>query len=249
VDGVLDFHFYDYFFQREIPQEGVTNSSGTQWIRNERDHPKDDFPSPKKQKMDQSKNAGQFSGAGPSNRLSDSKGKQVSGGCSQKDQQQPCSDEDSEDEALMMGDLVVPGSEQLRFGNFDPVEIKTVSCITVNVNPQAVINEYGSNFVKYKQDPLVTIEAKNALHGTSKEEFFQLDNMGSKSRSKVLPTIVEDEEEERNGQRAISMSPVKGSQGAPEIDLSSQEEMIQKENQDIDWDLIQKEDGQNSDFI
>jgi hypothetical protein len=147
-----------------------------------------------------------------------------------------------------MGDLVVPGSEQLRFGNFDPVEIKTVSCITVNVNPQAVINEYGSNFVKYKQDPLVTIEAKNALHGTSKEEFFQLDNIGSKSGSKVLPTIVEDEEEERNGQRAISMSPVKGSQGAPEIDLSSQEEMIQKENQDIDWDLIQKEDGQNSDL-
>lgn len=48
VDGVLDFHFYDYFFQREVPQEGVTNSTGTQWIRNERDHPKDDFPSLKK---------------------------------------------------------------------------------------------------------------------------------------------------------------------------------------------------------
>jgi hypothetical protein len=29
VDGVLDFYFYDYFFQREVPQEGVTNSTGT----------------------------------------------------------------------------------------------------------------------------------------------------------------------------------------------------------------------------
>jgi hypothetical protein len=60
---------------------------------------------------------------------------------------------------------------------------------------------------------------------------------------------VEEEEEERNGQRVISMSPVKGSQGAPEIDLSSQEEVVQKENQDIDWDLIQEEDGQNSELF
>jgi hypothetical protein len=45
------------------------------------------------------------------------------------------------------------------------------------------------------------------------------------------------------------MSPIKGSQGAPEIDLSSQEEAVQKENQDIDWDLIQEEDGQNSEMI
>jgi hypothetical protein len=118
------------------------------------------------------------------------------------------------------------------------------------VNPQAVINEYGSNFVKYKQDPLVTIEAKNALHGSSKDEFFQFDNIISKSgSSKVLPTIVEDKEEERTSQRAISISLVKGSQGAPEIDLSSQEEAVQKEIQDTDWDLIQEEDGQNSKMI
>jgi hypothetical protein len=73
-----------------------------------------------------------------------------------------------------MGDLIVLGSKLLRFGNFDPLEIRKVSCITVNVNPQAVINEYGSNFVKYKQDPLVTIEAKNALHGNSECEFSNL---------------------------------------------------------------------------
>lgn len=39
------------------------------------------------------------------------------------------------------------------------------------------------------------------------------------------------------------MSPIKGSQGAPEVDLSSQEEALQKVSQDIDWDLIQEEDG------
>jgi hypothetical protein len=68
--------------------------------------------------------------------LNDGKGKRVSGGCFQKEQQQACLEEDSEDEALLMGDLVVPGSEQLRFGNFDPVEIRTASCITINVNPK-----------------------------------------------------------------------------------------------------------------
>jgi hypothetical protein len=110
--------------------------------------------------MDQSKNVGQLSGDGPSNRLNDGKGKQISGGCSQKEQQQTCSEEDSEDEALLMGDLVVPGSKHLRFGNFDLVEIRTVSCITINVNPQAVINEYVSNFVKYKQDPPVLLKPR-----------------------------------------------------------------------------------------
>lgn len=53
-----------------------------------------------------------------------------------------------------MGDLIAPGSEQLRFGNFDNIEINKVSCIAINVNPQAIINEYGSNFMKYKLDPL-----------------------------------------------------------------------------------------------
>jgi hypothetical protein len=38
------------------------------------------------------------------------------------------------------------------------------------------------------------------------------------------------------------MSPIKGSQGAPEVDLSSQEEALQKVSQDIDWDIIQEED-------
>lgn len=120
---------------------------------------------------------------------------------------------------------MVPGSDQLRFGNFDTLELRLISCITVNVNPQAVINEYGSNFVKYKQDPLVTIEAKNALHGSSKSEFFQIeDYIGKSGSSKSLPTILEDKEEDCGVIRATSTSPGKGSQGGPEVDLSSQEE-------------------------
>lgn len=40
---------------REVVQEGY-NPAGNKWIRNERGKTKDDFPSPKRQKMD---NAGE----------------------------------------------------------------------------------------------------------------------------------------------------------------------------------------------
>jgi hypothetical protein len=51
IDGVLDFHFYDYFFQREVPLEGYTDPTITKWIRNEREQPKEDFPSPKNRRL------------------------------------------------------------------------------------------------------------------------------------------------------------------------------------------------------
>lgn len=46
--------------------------------------------------------------------------------------------------------------------------------------------------------------------------------------------------------RAVAVSPIKGSQGGPEEDISSQEDGTHKESQDINWELIQEEDGQNS---
>jgi hypothetical protein len=52
------FNFYDYFFQREVPQDGYTNPAGTQWIRNDKDKTTDDFPSPKNQRMDPTKSMG-----------------------------------------------------------------------------------------------------------------------------------------------------------------------------------------------
>ena len=47
VEGLMDFHFYDFTFQREVPVEGITNSAGTQWTRKS-DRANDDNPSPKK---------------------------------------------------------------------------------------------------------------------------------------------------------------------------------------------------------
>jgi hypothetical protein len=232
VDGVLDFHFYDYFFQREVPQDGFTDSSGTKWIRNERDQPKDDFPSPKKQKMEQSKQVGKFFEAGPSKNYGTDKGKQATGNDSGTgNQQHDVPEEDSEDESLLMGDLVVPGSEQLRFGNFEITELKKV-----------VINEYGSNFMKYKQDPLVSIEAKKAIFDSKRDDIFQIDDVIGKSQLNMEKSIVVEDKEEEVIERAVSMSPIKDSQGGPEVDMSSQEERQQNVNQDIDWDLIQKED-------
>ena len=46
-----------------------------------------------------------------------------------------------------MGDLIAPGADHLRFGSFNTLELGKVT-----------INEYGSNFMKYKQDPLVTVD-------------------------------------------------------------------------------------------
>lgn len=62
-----------------MPQDGYTNPPGTKWIRNEREKPKDDFPDPKKQKMEPAKNNNQSSEAGPSKIANTSKGEGVSG--------------------------------------------------------------------------------------------------------------------------------------------------------------------------
>jgi hypothetical protein len=112
-----------------------------------------------------------------------------------------------------------------------------------------MINEYGSNMMKHKYDPLKTIEAKSALYDCSKENFFQIDDLVTKSGvSKSLPTILEDKEVRGTVDRVVSRSPVKSSQGAPKVDLSSQEEILQKESQEIDWELIEEEDGQKSEI-
>lgn len=50
VDGLPDFHLYDYYLQREVPQKGYTNPGGNKWITNDRDKPKDDIPSPSPKK-------------------------------------------------------------------------------------------------------------------------------------------------------------------------------------------------------
>lgn len=51
VDGVLDFYWHDFHFQREVEQEGYTNPVGTKWIRISREKSNDEGPSPKKPKL------------------------------------------------------------------------------------------------------------------------------------------------------------------------------------------------------
>ena len=50
-------------------------------------------------------------------------------------------DVDSEDEGLKIGDLIVPGFEQLRFGTFDNLELRMLSSIFVEDSSHTVINE------------------------------------------------------------------------------------------------------------
>lgn len=114
------FNFYDYFFQREVPQDGYTNPAGTQWIRNDKDKTTYDFPSPKKQRMNPTKSVGQTSKASPSKVVSDGKERQVS---AEYTQQMVGTKEESEDKGLKIEDLITPGSDQLRFGSFDTMEI------------------------------------------------------------------------------------------------------------------------------
>ncbi|PVH47856.1 hypothetical protein PAHAL_4G168500 [Panicum hallii] len=49
VEGLLDLHFYEFTFKREVPQAGVTNASGTTWTRID-DRSNEDNPSPKEPK-------------------------------------------------------------------------------------------------------------------------------------------------------------------------------------------------------
>lgn len=48
VNGMIDFLFYDFKFQREVIQDGTTNPAGNKWVRNDRAG--DGNPSPKKKK-------------------------------------------------------------------------------------------------------------------------------------------------------------------------------------------------------
>ena len=80
AEGVLDMHFYDFVFQREVPQEGFTNAAGNIWTRNN-DRASDDNPSPKKQKRDEhgtgeASGKEMKSGEGPSDHEAD-RGKKV----------------------------------------------------------------------------------------------------------------------------------------------------------------------------
>ena len=92
------------------------------------------------------------------------------------------------------------------------MEIKNLWSVKLSENVSAVINEYGSNMVKFKFDPLAAIEAKNALaQGTFPLEFspFKINN--------TLETIQEEKNRsagEINSGKYLYPQPLLGNSGS-----------------------------------
>ena len=70
---------------------------------------------------------------------------------------------ESPEQELCFDDIISPGGGHFTFGSFQNVEIKNLWKIDTGDNSSTVINEYGTNMVKSKSDPLVAVEAKQAL--------------------------------------------------------------------------------------
>ncbi|CAN6199371.1 unnamed protein product [Urochloa humidicola] len=134
------------------------------------------------------------------------------------------SDEDSEDQGLRIGDILSPGGSKLSFGSFNENEATHLWKLQVNPNKSVVINEYGSNLFKNKNDPLAVTEAKLAMQaGIIPQE---LNNIGTEQvnqrswqSSQKLVVLMESELETNT-----VPSPETGTQEPPTVDLSSQED-------------------------
>jgi hypothetical protein len=70
--------------------------------------------------------------------------------------------EDSEDSGTYFDDILSPGGTHLSFGDFQNMEIKNLFKMQLNERT-VVVNEYGTNLIKNKYDPLAVIEAKVAM--------------------------------------------------------------------------------------
>jgi hypothetical protein len=69
---------------------------------------------------------------------------------------------DSEDSVLYFDDFMSPGGQHFTFGDFQNMEIQNIMKMKLNERTVA-INEYGTNMIKYKYDPLAVIKAKFAM--------------------------------------------------------------------------------------
>ncbi|CAN6312493.1 unnamed protein product [Urochloa humidicola] len=144
------------------------------------------------------------------------------------------SDVDSGEPGLCFDDIISPGGEHYTFGTFQKVEIKQLWKMHLKENKSAVINEYGSNLYKYKSDPLAIIEAKQALFSTEKE----------KGQHLRLQTIQEEVDSSVDGKGQMEStenqdisnsfpSPGRGTQEAPQVEWSSQEDNKGNSSEDI----------------
>jgi hypothetical protein len=142
----------------------------------------------------------------------DEKGKTI-----EKDKE--TTEDDSDDSGPYFDDILSPGGTHMTFGDFHNMEIKNIFRMQLNEKSVAV-NEYGTNLVKYKYDPLAVIEAKTAM------------NHGKGGRDKISPAIEEEAEGEVGSVHLTQPSPRTGTQEAPEAVWSSQE--VNGEESDID---------------
>lgn len=167
VNGLLDFFFYDFKFQREVVQEGTTSPAGNKWLRN--DKPCVDKPSPKKQKLGEGQNkTGIAQNSQQRMPKSTNVGKGVQLSATEKGKSL-VEDVESEDEGLKFGDFLSPGGSSINFGSFQQEDVQKIWKMQLNENLSTVINEYGTNLSKSKFDSLAAIEAKFAMK-TGKEK-------------------------------------------------------------------------------
>jgi len=69
----------------------------------------------------------------------------------------------SSDHGLSFDDFISPGGEHFTFGSFQNVEVKNLWKVETGDDSSMMINEYGSNWFKSKSDPLIAVEAKQAI--------------------------------------------------------------------------------------
>jgi hypothetical protein len=251
VEGLMDLHFFDFSFQREVLVEGGSTSWNT-WTRNA-DRSNEDNPSPKKARKGEKDNTQQgasTSKAGQVNTTS-SQGVNYKGQCmgpmegidktmgeagndgdntgGDDIKGKGDSDEGSEDSGPYFEDLLSPGGEHLHFGTWRPTEIQKIARMQISEERTVALNEYGSNLLKYKYDPLAVIEAKFALtqekksgEGYGKEKDGQRDaaeESAVKTAEKELVVLNESQDMQ------TQPSPELGTQEGPRADWSSQEEV------------------------
>ncbi|CAN6342986.1 unnamed protein product [Urochloa humidicola] len=139
-----------------------------------------------------------------------------------KDKEMMVCEEDSEDQGLHIGELVSSDGSRLSFGSFQDNEITNQWKLQINWNKSVVINEYGSNLHKNKNDPLVITEAKLALQSgiiPTNEKALEL-LMGQGRTEQFM------EQDQQQGDQSHEASPGTGTQEPPAVDLSSQEDGI-----------------------
>jgi hypothetical protein len=161
------------------------------------------------------------------------------GGNISKEATKDNSEEGSEDSGPYFEDLLSPGGEHLHFGTWKPTEMQKIARMQVAEEKSVAFNEYGSNLIKYKFDPLAVIEAKFAM--AQGEDC-------AKGEAQLVcsqKTVVEEEKNARLEESEVPChpSPGIGTQEGPGCDLSSQEEVEEKEHRTQEVETLKDGSG------